>query len=332
VRERPAGVSDPDVAEALRRNWGIEVDRIEYAPVGFGSYHWKVATNTDRWFVTVDDLIVRRRDPDESDGESLGRLSAALATARALSDAGSPHVVPPRPSTSGHIVEALDDRFAISVYPYVDGESHSFGSYRSRDDRLAVLELLTAVHAATESVRGVALDDDFVIPSRGQLLETLGDRDAPFGDGPFGEPARVALMTHADALLAASARYDVLVADVREQTGRMVLTHGEPHPANTIETVDGLVLIDWDTALIAPPERDLWAMVDEDPGISDEYTARTGSIVDRDALDVYRLWWDISEIALFVAGFQQLHADTADTRIAFNVLTQTLDDRRWDVG
>ena len=332
MRERPAGVSDPDVVEALRRSWGLAIDGIQYAPVGFGSYHWWVTTGSDRWFVTVDDLVVRRRDPDEPDGESLGRLSAALSTARALCDAGSPHVVPPRATTTGHIVEALGDRFVVSVYPYVDGESQSFGSYRSRDDRLAVLELLTAVHAATESVRGVALDDDFVIPGRRQLLDTLVDRDAQFGHGPFGEPARVALMTHADALVAAFARYDRLVTVVREQTGRMVLTHGEPHPGNIIETVDGLVLIDWDTALIAPPERDLWAMFDEDPGIGDEYTARTGSIVDRDALDVYRLWWDLSEIAFFVAGFRQAHADTADTRIAFDVLTQTLEDRRWDVG
>jgi spectinomycin phosphotransferase len=233
---------------------------------------------------------------------------------------------------TGYVVEAFGDHFAMSVYPYVEGESQSFGSYRSRDDRLAVLELLTAVHAATESVRGVALDDDFVIPSRGQLLETLDERNTPFGDGPFGEPARFALMTHADALVAAFARYDLLVADVREQTGRMVLTHGEPHPGNIIETVDRLVLIDWDTALIAPPERDLWAMIDEDPGIREEYTARTGSIVDRDALDVYRLWWDLSEIALFVAGFRQGHVDTADTRIAFDVLIRTLESRRWDVA
>ena len=331
MRERPAGVSDTDVVEALRRSWGLEIDGIEYAPVGFGSYHWWVTTGSDRWFVTVDDLLVRRRDRDEPAGESLGRLSAALATARALSESGSELVVPPRRTMTGHVVEALGDRFAVSVYPYVDGESQSFGAYRSRDDRLAVVDLLTAVHAATESVRGVALDDDFVIPGRRQLLETLDDRDALFGDGPFGEPARLALMNYADALVTAFARYDLLVADVREQTGRMVLTHGEPHPGNIIETADGLVLIDWDTVLIAPPERDLWAMIDEDPGIGDEYAARTGSIVDRDALDVYRLWWDLSEIALFVAGFRHVHVDTADMRIAFDVLIRTLESRRWDV-
>ena len=71
-------------------------------------------------------------------------------------------------------------------------------------------------------------------------------------------------------------------------------------------------------------------MFDEDPGIGDGYTARTGSIVDRDALDVYRLWWDLSEIALFVAGFRQAHAYMRHA-IAFDALIRTLEDRRWDV-
>ncbi len=35
----------------------------------------------------------------------------------------------------------------------------------------------------------------------------------------------------------------------------MVLTHGEPHPGNTLMTNGGWVVVDWDTTLIA--ERDL---------------------------------------------------------------------------
>ena len=38
---------------------------------------------------------------------------------------------------------------------------------------------------------------------------------------------------------------------VGRPAARMVLTHGEPHPGNTMRTVDGWRLIDWDTALVA---------------------------------------------------------------------------------
>ena len=39
----------------------------------------------------------------------------------------------------------------------------------------------------------------------------------------------------------------------------MLLTHGEPHPGNAMLAADGWRLVDWDTALVAPLERDLWA-------------------------------------------------------------------------
>jgi aminoglycoside phosphotransferase (APT) family kinase protein len=56
----------------------------------------------------------------------------------------------------------------------------------------------------------------------------------------------------------------------------LVLTHGEPHAANTIKTDSGLVLIDWDSALIAPRERDLWSLALEDPAILHHYASKAG--------------------------------------------------------
>ena len=49
-------------------------------------------------------------------------------------------------------------------------------------------------------------------------------------------------------------------------------------------------MIDWDTALLAPPERDLWTLIDEEEWIADEYTARTGVIVNPATTQLYRLW------------------------------------------
>ena len=109
---------------------------------------------------------------------------------------------------------------------------------------------------------------------------------------------------------------------------RMVLTHGEPHRGNTITTASGVVLIDWDTALLAPPERDLWAMADEEPSILDEYEEMTGRRPDATALDCYRLWWTLTEISLFVDQLRRPHGDDDDTRVAWSALTRYLDPRR----
>jgi spectinomycin phosphotransferase len=105
-----------------------------------------------------------------------------------------------------------------------------------------------------------------------------------------------------------------------------VITHGEPHRGNTITTPSGVVLIDWDTTLVAPPERDLWALAADDPQVLADYTDRTGTVTDPDALDLYGLRWTLTELAIFVPQFRRPHDDNEDTRIAWDGLNSYLDD------
>ena len=92
----------------------------------------------------------------------------------------------------------------------------------------------------------------------------------------------------------------------------MVITHGGPDPGNVLKTPAGLVLVDWESALLAPPERDLWALAESDPGLLDAYSAATGTAIDTDALALYRMWFDLAEISLYVRWFRSSHDDTAD--------------------
>jgi aminoglycoside phosphotransferase (APT) family kinase protein len=52
-----------------------------------------------------------------------------------------------------------------------------------------------------------------------------------------------------------------------------VLTHGEPHPGNLIQVGSRWMLVDWDTTLVAPPERDLWLL---DPAMARSSTPTAG--------------------------------------------------------
>ena len=60
------------------------------------------------------------------------------------------------------------------------------------------------------------------------------------------------------------------------------------------------MLIDWDTALTAPPERDLWSLDPGDGSILGAYAALTGVTPRPLLLDLYRLRWDIADIAVDV--------------------------------
>jgi spectinomycin phosphotransferase len=320
VLTRPGDLTDADVVGALRDGWGIAARNLAYAAVGYGSHHWHVTTGLERWFVSIDDLEARRWDATETRRHAADRLSAALTVARSLQDAGLDFVVAPTPATDGAIIRSVNNRYVIALYPHIEGEPHPWGPYPNGDARLTVLDRLVDIHAISPSVAPTAMRDDFAIPARDQLEITLTNSDTPWGPGPFTSPARDLLGRHNDSLRRALARYDELALQISRRPERFVLTHGEPHRGNTIDTADGVVLIDWDTALLAAPERDLWMLIDEDPSIAEAYTRRTGLEVDHAALEFYRLWWDLCEISLFTAALQQPHEDTVDTRLAWEQL------------
>jgi spectinomycin phosphotransferase len=328
VFTRHDDLADDRVRHALAEGWGLRARWVEYAPVGFGSYHWRAEAGDRRWFVTADELAPTSPSTDARRGEALRRLSAALTVARSLRDSGMMFVVAPERTTAGGVVHVVDDRFAFAVHPYVEGEHHAWGPYPTRGARLAVLDLLAVVHAAAD-VRGVALTDDGALAHRHELVAGLDDLGGRWDTGPFGEPARRLVARRAATIRRALARYDDLVTTVLGRPERLVLTHGEPHRANTITTAGGPVLIDWDTALLAPPERDLWALADEDPRTVADYETRIGVTPQADALDLYHLRWDLTEIAIFTGLFRRPHRETEDSVTAWDALVRYLDPDRW---
>jgi len=102
-----------------------------------------------------------------------------------------------------------------------------------------------------------------------------------------------------------------------------VITHGEPHPGNVIQTAGGPMLIDWDTVGLAVPERDLWSLI-SDPGdqAARRYTRATGHAIDPDALDLYRIRWALDDIAAFTRQLRAPHSHTGDAEEAWQALNE----------
>lgn len=326
---RPVDVDDDDVAGVLVRGWGLAVVDVDYLAVGFGSHHWRATTSATTWFVTVDDLVAKRREPHESLRQTHDRLVAALSTAAALRATGFDFVIAPVPASDGRVTKNLSDRYVVAVYPNVHGETHGYGNFRSDAHRDSVVDHLAALHTAPTACHRWAWTETFAIPRRAELDAACSQLGHRWELGPFAEPARSLLEQHAGAVSAAFDKYDALVAAVSTARSRFVLTHGEPHAANTITTERGVVLVDWDTTLIAPPERDLWDLVGEEPSVAARYEILTGTCVNHDAIELYRLAWDLSEIALYISDFGQPHDDTDDTREAWANLKRHLDPTRW---
>ena len=128
---------------------------------------------------------------------------------------------------------------------------------------------------------------EFGLPWRGDLEAALRE---------LGRPCAAARSPSACALLAGAAgqlrrRLETLDrwASGAAAAGEAVITHGEPHPGNVIRVGRQIMLVDWDTVGLAPPERDLWLVASETGDELRRYTELTGRTVDATALELYRL-------------------------------------------
>ncbi|HYD10944.1 MAG TPA: hypothetical protein VEA78_12655 [Acidimicrobiales bacterium] len=282
---RPADLSDDEVAAHVREHWSLPVDTIEYAPVGFGSHHWLTETH----FVTVD--VVDRHDG----------LRSALATACALrDDAGLEFVHAP---VDGLLVPLGDD-WVVHLYDRLEVTDETL--YGGHDDP-EVVEMLHRIHDATPLVAHHAGVETFEIRDRDDLVHALAALDEPWDTGPYADRCRELLRVHADVVRASIVEHDAIV-DAVSRDG-WVVTHGEPHRANVFRTTEGWRFVDWDTALVAPPERDWW----------DVQGGRHG---DSRLVDLYSFRWDLMEVACYVSEYFDDHVDDANTRESWqNYLT-----------
>ena len=328
VRSEPRDLERARLADALERHWSIAAARLDYLPVGFGSHHWEAADARGvRWFVSADDLRAGRHAGRDADGVFMA-LERAYRTAAALRDeAGLEFVLAPLASAGGAVLRRLDERYAIRVEPFSGGTATDDGEFERPEDRRRMGTLLGRLHAASERVpAGVPGREDFALDGRAALEAGLAQLDTPWESGPFGEPARELLRARVGELWDRLQAHDRLVERLRDAPGAWVVTHGEPHSANVMREPDGsLRLVDWDTALIGPPERDLWMTLDTDMAGWDEYREAMGAArLNEEALGLYRERWALAEICAYVAEFRRPHEATADTRSSWKDLREYL--------
>lgn len=328
---QPRDLSAETLRAALATGWLFSPATLNYLPVGFGSHHWLAADSRgNRLFVTVDDLTAKLASRTDSTDAAFARLERAFVAALSLRrDCGLDFVVAPVPAQDGQLLVRLQDRYSMLVHPHLDGEPGSSTSeFRTPAERDGQISMLAALHGARPAARPQA--DDFAVPSRDELTAALSQTGRPWVAGPYGERARSLLATHVADLARLLAIFDGLATRVAARPDRMVVTHGEPGAHNTMRTAAGLVLVDWDSVLLAAPERDLWDLAEQDRSVLSAYSAATGVAIDADALAFYRMWYDLFEIAGYLRLFRQRHDDTADTAESWQNLVEFLQPAaRW---
>jgi spectinomycin phosphotransferase len=313
----PEGIDDRQLSLALEEHWGLVPARLGYLPVGFGDHHWELADSAGcRWFVTVAELAAAWRGTGPATGYA--DLRATMDTVGALAAAGLEFAVASVPTADGQALAPLGGEHAIAVFPYLDGD---VGGELPPRDQLALIDMLARLHNATPLAARTAPARRPDLPPRPALEAALGELSQPWHGGPYSEPARQLVTRHASSLGQALSSFDELAREAA-RCGPPVITHGEPHSDNILRLAGGLYLIDWGSAGLAPPERDLWDLADADGRAADRYAELTGRRVNTTVMRMYRLRWSLEEIMLSVRQFRGPHEQNGDTEVAWEAFTE----------
>ena len=77
------------------------------------------------------------------------------------------------------------------------------------------------------------------------------------------------------------------------------------------------MLVDWDSTLLAPCERDLWEMPQAGMALS-THSAMTGARPAHDLLRLYRACFHLAQIAIYTHHFRQPHVGDLNDATAWD--------------
>jgi Ser/Thr protein kinase RdoA (MazF antagonist) len=209
-------------------DYGLAVDRVARVRGGYTADCYQVTCGAD-------DYLVKIWPPDSPD------RTQALSLLGTLRDAGLP-VVPPVPTRAGALT-ATTAAGRIAVFPFVDGVVPPDWPAWPAD----VLGRLGAVLADIHRV-----DVSHIMP-------LPVDRLDPLVAWPVASYQPLDL--YAGEVAAQLRR----LASIRRESFRPVLCHTDFAGDNLLVMHDGVVVIDWDEAVVGPAEADLMLFVTPDP-------------------------------------------------------------------
>jgi len=301
VKVPPRDLDTSLLRQVLDREWRIQGAELVYVPLGFGDHHWRATSRRQRFFVTVRDL---RLDGQATDRRAaVQRLETTFQAVRQLKAcARLEFVVPAVPSASGATVVRIASNFAVSVFEWLEIEP-------SPDPSPAIAaSLIARLHRSWRAHPVPALREDFRIPHRASLESSLAELNQPWLGGPYTESARAELLACHEVVQSTLMEYDALARAAEKSRVAWCLTHGEPNGGNLVRDRAGnWLFVDWESARIAPPERDLWELGDSALA---RYLELAGGRPPRtDLLHLYELWYALAETSVYLLQFRTPHTD-----------------------
>ena len=249
-REPPPDLAGETITGALHASFGIQVAELVFLPIGDDAASWAFrveASQGPTYFLKV-------------------RAGAGHTPGAAVPDYlhrhGVPHVLAPLPTNTAapHI---RVDRFALTLYPMIDGGTGtdvgmSPGHWRELG---AVLKQVHTTPLTPDLTRIVGREP--FRPTRREVVTRLAALlDASVPDDPVARQLAAFWRARQGVIDALVDHADTMGRQLERSSAAHVLCHADLHTWNVLlDAEQRLWIVDWDEAILAPRERDLMFVV-----------------------------------------------------------------------
>jgi spectinomycin phosphotransferase len=177
---------------------------------------------------------------------------------RLLHDRGITHVIPPIPTRGGHLWARMEP-FALILFPFITGQN-GFAVPLSERQWIELGVALRGVHATVvpPSLRAAIPREHYTPLWRNRVRMFQARIEETAVPDPIAAASAAFLRARRDEISSLVARAEALGAALRARPPASVLCHADIHAANVLTDANGaLFIVDWDTLVFAPKERDL---------------------------------------------------------------------------
>jgi len=243
--EKPP-IPDKTIIACLKEEYGLPVTGIEFLPLGAdqnAAVYRSIARDGTPYFVKLRQGVI-----DE----------ATIALPRFLYDQGISQVMAPLPNRAGRLWAKLD-LYKVIVYPFIEGNNaahielseqqwHIFGA------------ALKAVH---ETELPVVIKEHlpcetFSAQWRENVKKHLENIGSTVSREPVAQKTAAFIEEKRGVILDLVAHAERFARKINSRSPGFVLCHSDIHEANVLVDAGGeLHIVDWDSPILAPKERDL---------------------------------------------------------------------------
>lgn len=278
-------LAEAAIAAALRGHYGIAVRSLAFLPIGNDARAWVYRVEADERLYF---LKLRQGAPKRS----------ALYAPRYLQSRGIASIAAPTATRSNQLYAPLDD-FSLILYPWIQGTS-AWNQPLSAKQWTAWGAMMRSIHhtAITEELAELVRRETF--DSRWAVtLDHLHHLAAGDVQDEIARTMARVWQSKAPQIEEARQRYLTLGARLCAASPDLVLCHADIHQANImIDESDGIHIVDWEEAVIAPKERDLMFFVADGhaPEAVDAFLRGYGrASIDPVGIAYYRYDWVMQE-------------------------------------